>query len=97
MGPKRMQFLETMAREQGITLYEALTSHMDDAIFKGTRASDFVELIETFSKDREGKPVSEILSALLDESGYEEMMRTVGEPGASGYLRNSSSPSLSMK
>ena len=79
-----MQFLETMAREQGITLYEALTSHMDDAIFKGTRASDFVELIETFSKDREGKPVSEILSALLDESGYEEMMRTVGEPGASG-------------
>ena len=78
MGPKRMQFLETIAREQGITLYEALTSHMDDPIFKGTRASDFVELIETFSKDREGKPVSEILSALLDESGYEEMMRTVG-------------------
>lgn len=78
MGPKRMQFLETIAREQGITLYEALTSHMDDPIFKGTRASDFVELIETFSKDREGRPVSEILSAILDESGYEEMMRTVG-------------------
>lgn len=72
MGPKRMQFLETIAREQGITLYEALTLHIDDPIFKGTRASDFVELIETFSKDREGKPVSEILSALLDESGYEE-------------------------
>ena len=44
----------------------------------GTKAHDFVALIEQFATDYDGRPVSEVLAALLDASGYERMLRTEG-------------------
>ena len=41
-------------------------------------AAEFVSLIERFSSDYQNRPVSEVLSAILDESGYECMLRTEG-------------------
>ncbi len=38
----------------------------------------FVSLIEGLSTECEGRPVSEVLSAVLNESGYEMMLRTEG-------------------
>ncbi|MEF2846420.1 MAG: DNA helicase UvrD, partial [Eggerthellaceae bacterium] len=38
----------------------------------------FVSLIEQFHSDYEGRPVSEVLAKLLNESGYEKMLRTEG-------------------
>src|SRR5699024_9036953 len=51
---------------------------MDEPIFKGTRAASFLSLIDGFSDGYEGRPVSEVLSAILNESGYEKMLRTEG-------------------
>lgn len=51
---------------------------MDAEIFKGTKAAQFWSLIETFSTGSSGRPVSEVLAAILDESGYERMLRTEG-------------------
>ncbi len=78
LGRRRMEFLENCARENGCTLYQALKRTLDDEIFKGTKAADFVRLIEHFSSGYEEMPVSDLLSALLDESGYERMLRTEG-------------------
>ena len=77
MGRRRMEFLEQRAAERGCTLYAALKATLDDEIFKGTRAAQFVQLIESFSQ-RRGETVSELLSAVLDESGYEQKLRTEG-------------------
>ena len=79
MGRRRMEFLEGYAAEHGCTLYNALRATLDDEIFKGTKATQFVELIESFAgRASASASVSETLSAVLDESGYERMLRTEG-------------------
>ncbi len=78
LGERRMQFLRDFAETHGCSLYSALTANLDDPIFKGTGAGSFVTLIEKYSKIYAEMPVSELLSAILDESGYERMMRTEG-------------------
>jgi len=78
LGKRRMEFLEKYAAENECTLYNALKRTLDDEIFKGTKAARFVRLIENFSADYADLPVSDLLSALLNESGYETMLRTEG-------------------
>ena len=78
MGERRMAFLREMAETTKMSLYETLVRYIDNDIFKGTRAGQFIALIERFSSDYSGRPVSEVLSAVLDESGYETALRTEG-------------------
>lgn len=78
IGERRMAFLQKAAEEEGTTLYEALKKHREDDFFKRTKAGEFIDLIEYFTKDSVGRPVSEVLSSLLDRSGYERMLRTEG-------------------
>ena len=78
LGRRRMEFLEQYAADHGLSLYGALKATLEDEIFKGTKAARFVRLIDRFSVSFEGQPVSEVLSAILHESGYEEMLRTEG-------------------
>ncbi len=78
MGNRRMKFLEEYAQTNNCTLYTALKQNLDSDLMKGTKASAFVRLIERFAASVENRPVSEVLSAILDESGYEAMMRTEG-------------------
>ncbi len=78
IGQRRMTFLQDFAAENNCTLYSALTRTIDDEIFKNTKAKRFVELVECFSSLYREMPVSELLSKLLDESGYEAMRRTEG-------------------
>ena len=78
MGERRMAFLREMAEATKMSLYETLVRYIDNDLFKGTRAGQFIALIERFSSDYSGRPVSEVLSAVLDESGYETALRTEG-------------------
>lgn len=78
LGKRRMAFLEECAARRGCSLYQALQENLDDPVLKGTKAQQFISLIEIFAGEYEGKPVSEVLSAILNESGYEEMLRTEG-------------------
>ena len=76
IGTRRMSFLRARAEEEGKTLYETLKSSLDAEIFRGTKARELVDLVERHQNSSE-RP-SELLSALLDESGYEAMLRTEG-------------------
>ncbi len=78
MGKRRMAFLQEYADKQGCSLYQALKNNLEDPIFKGTKAQSFVSLIEAFAARYEDRPVSEVLSAILNESGYEKALRTEG-------------------
>ncbi len=78
MGRRRMEYLEKAAERLGCSLYDALTRSLEDDIFKGTKAASFVSLIERYAADYAQRPVSEVLSAILNESGYEEALRTEG-------------------
>ena len=78
IGKKRIDFLQTYAAREGCSLYQALLQNLEDPVFKGTRAQAFASLVQLFSLDYARRPVSEVLSAVLDQSGYEEMLRTEG-------------------
>ena len=78
MGKRRMTFLREEAENRGCSLYEALQLTIENEIFKGTKAKEFIALVEEFRHSYEGRPVSEVLSALLNESGYEKTLRTEG-------------------
>ncbi len=78
LGKRRMAFLQEAAEAQGCSLYQALEDHVDGPLFQGTKAKQFLSLVKDFSQSYEGRPVSEVLSALLNASGYEAMLRTEG-------------------
>ena len=78
LGKRRMEFLQAWAEENRCSLFLALQKNLDTELFRGTKAAAFVRLVEDFSDAWEGRPVSELLTALLHESRYEEMLRTEG-------------------
>lgn len=78
MGRRRMAHLEEYAEKNGCTLYTALKQTIDDDIFRGTKARAFISLTEDFSNGYEDRAVSDLLAAILNESGYENMLRTEG-------------------
>lgn len=78
LGERRMEFLENYAGKNRCSLYDALRKNLEHELFLRTKAGAFVDLIEEFSASYKGQPVSEVMSHLLDASGYEEMLRTEG-------------------
>lgn len=78
LGERRIKFLQDYAAQNQCSLYQALVRTLENEIFKGTKAGQFLTLIERFVAGYSERPVSEILSAVLDQSGYEAMLRTEG-------------------
>lgn len=78
IGARRMKLLKEYAAEHHVTLYESLRENLDMDLFHGTKAQEFVSLIEYFSEHLEETRVSKVLSDMLDRSGYEKMLRTEG-------------------
>lgn len=78
LGDRRIKFLQEYASQNHCTLYQALVQSIEHEIWKGTKAGAFISLIETFSSGYAERPVSELLSSILNESGYEKMLRTEG-------------------
>ena len=78
IGERRMRFLQEYAEANGCTLYAALVQNLEHELLKKTQAHKLVELVERFGARSPEMPVSELLSAILDESGYETMLRTEG-------------------
>ncbi len=78
LGKRRMEFLQSWAEENHCSLYLALVKNLDTELFRSTKAASLVGLVEDFASSWENRPVSEVLAALLHESGYEQMLRTEG-------------------
>lgn len=78
IGQRRMAFLEEYAENNHLTLYAALKETLEQEVFKGTGASAFVELIEHFTSICGNFPVTDLLSMVLNASGYEKALRTEG-------------------
>jgi DNA helicase-2/ATP-dependent DNA helicase PcrA len=78
IGERRMRFLRDYAAQNQCSLYSALERTIDDDIFKGTKAKQFHALIERFCAGYRDMPIFDLLSAILDQSGYETMLRTEG-------------------
>lgn len=78
LGERRIKFLQEYAVKHQCSLYIALETNLDNEIFKGTKVAQFVALIENFAANCAERQISELLAAILNESGYEKMLRTEG-------------------
>lgn len=76
IGTSRMKFLEEYAVSHQISLWESLKENAETEMFKKTRVNEYIELIE--SENWKDRSVTEVLSGLLDHSGYEAMLRLQG-------------------
>ena len=78
MGEKRMRFLAEEAQARQCSLFDALVVNLDHPIMAGTQARAFADLVNKYALEAFSMRVSELLAALLDESGYERALRTEG-------------------
>lgn len=78
IGRRRMADLREFADKQGCSLYDALGQRAEEELFRGTGVRKFLDLVERFTPLCREMPISELLSAILDESGYETALRTEG-------------------
>ena len=79
IGKKRITMLREYAQHYGCSLYQALKDNIQSDIFTKTGAVEFLKLIEKYKDSYQSMRVSEVLNAVLSESGYEEMLRLSGE------------------
>lgn len=78
IGKIKMKLLENYAFSQGCSLYEALKANLNHQAFKSTKAGQFVDLIENLKLVSRTLSVSSLLDIIMEESGYEAMLRTEG-------------------
>lgn len=79
VGEKRINLLKEYAKKNNCTLYTALKQSLEEKLFVESKAKKYVELIEKYTKIYKEKNITDLLKEILDESGYEEMLKTQGE------------------
>ncbi len=78
VGERRIKFLQEFVAANGGTLYQALRLNVNEELFAGTKAQEFIDLIEHFSATYSGMQISELFSHVMNKSGYEKQLRTEG-------------------
>ncbi len=73
-----MAFLKDYAEAHACCASRRSSRRFGDETFKRTKAKQLVALVRKFRGSFEGRPVSEVLAALINESGYEQALRTEG-------------------
>ncbi|MBP3674335.1 MAG: UvrD-helicase domain-containing protein [Oscillospiraceae bacterium] len=79
VGRMRIRALKEYAELNRCNLYEALLASLETDLFRRSRARDYVRLIEKYRAIFDGMDLTDLLSGVLSESGYEEMLRSSGE------------------
>lgn len=78
LGERRIDFLKNYAEQNHKSLYDSLKETQENEIFRNTKTKDFISLIEEFSQNYQNIQISELMSKILDKSGYERALRTEG-------------------
>ena len=78
LGERRMAFLKNYAEQNGCLLYEALERNVDGELFRSTKAGELLSLVRRTAETFQSRNVTETLQFMMEESGYERMLRTEG-------------------
>ena len=79
MGKNKMTFIKVQAETDNSTMYNTLKNHINNPVFKGSQAQEFLNTIESMKEYAQTAQVSELLQKLLIETGYEQYIRESGE------------------
>lgn len=78
-GKKRMALLKAYADSHRCSLYNALLDLLEEKSVKTTGATVFVDIIEGFKKTYKEKKLTDLVTEILEQTGYEVMLRQSGE------------------
>ncbi len=79
IGRTRITALKEYAETYGTGLYDALKANLETDLFRRSKAKEYIRLIEKYRMIYDGMALTDLLSGMLSESGYEEMLRSSGE------------------
>lgn len=79
IGKKKIEYLKQYAETTNSSLYTALKESLHSSLFAGTRATRYVQAIESVKEDMQGNQMGDIMQMVLDRSGYEEFLRLQGD------------------
>ncbi len=79
VGRTRLAALKDYAAKARCSLYDALKENLDTDLIKRSRAMEYVRLVEKYRAVYDQMELTDLLTKVLDESGYERMLRTNGE------------------
>jgi len=79
VGRTRLAALKSYAAEYRCSLYDALKENLETDLIKRSKALDYVRMIEKYRAIFDQMELTDLLAAVLSESGYEQMLRSSGE------------------
>lgn len=79
IGKKRIDFLKDYAILHNCSLYQALQENANDKLFVKTKANEFIELIEKYSRIYKNLSISLLLNDLINDSGYSKYIELEGD------------------
>ena len=79
VGRTRIAALKAHAEANHCTLYESLLKLLETESFRRSRAKDYVRLVEKYRAIYDGMDLTDLLSGVLQDSGYERTLRESGE------------------
>jgi len=90
IGDRTVERLESMAQDQGLSLFEVMKTLDEDEI--GARAwkpiAEFVTLLEGLIAEKDKLPVSDMLERVISETGYRRSLEEDGSVEAETRLEN---------
>ena len=79
VGRTRIAYLKDYAALRRMSLYEALLENLETELFRKSRAVEYARMIEKYRAIYPGMDLTDLLTEILTESGYEAMLRLSGE------------------
>lgn len=79
IGKKRIKFLQEYAETHNCSLLTALSDNIEHSFFKKTSASQFLNMINNFMNIYPQMTISDLITEVLENSGYEEYLRVSGD------------------
>lgn len=79
IGTKRIELLKNYAEQNQCSLYTALKENRKEDLIVKSKANEFIELIEKYQKKYQEMKITDLLMAVINDSGYEAMLRQGGE------------------
>ena len=79
VGRTRIAALKSYAEANRCGMYEALQANLETELFRRSKARDYVRMVEKYRAIYDQMELTELLTGILQESGYEAMLRSSGE------------------
>lgn len=79
IGKIKIEFIKNCAERENTSLYEAMKAHIENPVFRGSAAKQFVDSIEKLRLEVDNIAVSELMQRVLTETKYEYYIRESGD------------------